>query len=222
MLAGSIKSVLRTVLPRPAVERLEELRHFGLPLPLRVVRCPTRGLPRLEAARLRLKTGQRTDLAEHDADIARSLAPENPRAHYLFALSADDQGHRVEARRALEIALAYRPEYGEAQARLGAILLAEGDYSGATKVYQAYVAKNSADLGAHVQLALAQERSGSVGQGENTLRALAKSKPTARAMALRTLAAMLERHGKSQEAAQIRDSIDGPTKKMRELKPSSH
>ena len=37
-MAGSIKSALRTVLPRPVMEQVEELWHFGLPLPLRVVR----------------------------------------------------------------------------------------------------------------------------------------------------------------------------------------
>lgn len=182
---------------------------------------PTWELPRLEAARLRLKSGQRVDLAEHDADVARSLAPENPRAHYLFALAADEQGHRFEARRALEIALAYRADYGEAQNRLGGLLSSEGDYAAAARVYQAYVAKNGQDVGAHVQLALALEKSGDEARGETTLRALAKN-PAARPVALRTLAAMLDRHGHSREAEQVRASVDGPAKKMRELKPSSH
>ena len=181
---------------------------------------PTWELPRLEAARLRLKTGQKIELAEHDADVARSLAPENPRAHYLFALAADDQGHRTEARRALEIALSYRAEYGEAQIRLGALLVAEGDFANAVRVYRAYIARNGADVGAQVQLALALERSGQVGQGEATLRALAKN-PAGRAAALRTLAGMLERAGKPHEAEQVRASIDGPAKKMRDLKPSA-
>lgn len=182
---------------------------------------PTWELPRLEAARLRLKSGLKVELAEHDADVARSLAPENPRAHYLFALAADDQGHRIEARRALEIALVYRAEYGEAQTRLGGLLSAEGDYAAAAKVYQAYVAKNPTDIGAQLQLALALERSGAVGQGEAHLKTLSKT-PGARVVALRTLALMLERNGKRHEAEQVRASIDGPSKKMRDLKPSAH
>ena len=182
---------------------------------------PTWELPRLEAARLRLKTGQKLELAEHDADVARSLAPENPRAHYLFALAADDQGHRVEARRALEMALIYRAEYGEAQIRLGGLLVAEGDFAAAVKVYRAYVTRNANDVGAHVQLALALERSGQLGPAEASLRALAKTR-AGHVVGLRTLAAMLERNGKSHEAQQVRASIDGPAKKMRELMPSAH
>ena len=182
---------------------------------------PTWELPRLEAARLRLKTGLRVDLAEHDADVARSLAPENPRAHYLFALAADDQGHRIEARKALETALTYRADYGEAQTRLGGLLSAEGDYVAAAKIYQAYVSKNAADVGANVQLALALEKSGDAAHGESTLRNLSKV-PAARPVALRTLAAMLERNGRSKEADQVRESLDGPKKKMRELNRSSH
>jgi Flp pilus assembly protein TadD len=182
---------------------------------------PTWELPRLEAARLRLKDGLRIDLAEHDADIARSLAPENPRAHYLYALAADDQGHRREARKALEAALSYRADYGEAQTRLGGLLWAEGDFVGAAKTYQAYVSKHAADVGANVQLALALEKSGDPAHAQATLRALSKT-PAARPVALRTLAAMLERQGHAREAEQVREAIDGPKKKMRELNPSSH
>lgn len=180
---------------------------------------PTWELPRLEAARLRLKSGQRIDKAEYDADIARSLAPENPRAHYLFALAADDQGHRAEARRALEVALEYRPEYALAQLRLAGLLLSEGDGAGAVKVYRSYLARNAADVGARVQLALALERAGKAAEGEVTLRALAKA-PAARPVALRTLAAMLDRQGKVHEAQQVRAALGGQVKKMRELRPS--
>ena len=99
--------------------------------------------------------------------------------------------------------------------------MAGGDFAAAVKVYRTYVARNGGDVGAHVQLALALERSGQVGQGEATLRAVAKN-PAARVVALRTLAGMLERNGKAHEAQQVRASIDRPAKKMRELKPSAH
>ncbi len=179
-------------------------------------------LPRLEAARLRLKTGQRVDLAERDADIARSLAPENPRAHYLFALAADDQGHRSEARHALETALSLRPDYSEAQNRLAGLLSAEGQYAAAARVYKLYLAGHPADVGSNVQWALALERSGSVAQAEAALRALASRVPSSRLVALRTLAAMLERQGRPKEAQQIRTSPEPPARKMRELNRSSH
>ena len=52
-----------------------------------VTKDPAWSIGRVELGRLQLKQGL-SDTALENLDIARALAPENPRAHYLFALAA--------------------------------------------------------------------------------------------------------------------------------------
>ncbi|MFT3708255.1 MAG: tetratricopeptide repeat protein [Archangium sp.] len=183
-----------------------------------VVADPRWAIGRVELGRLQLKLGE-TDFALQHLDIARSLAPENPRAHYLFALAADDAGRRNEARGALEVALTLREGYSDAQQRLANVLAAEGDYAGAARLLKPYVAAHPEANGARLQLADALERSGEAKAAEHELRALLTN-PALKQLAGRRLIALLDQEGKSAEAEKVRQLIDPPKRQLRELKPS--
>lgn len=192
-----------------AIARLDALVH----------EAPAWELPRLEAGRLRLKEGRSVDRAEFDLDVARSLAPENPRAHYLWALLCDERGRRREARASLEIALALRHDYGDARFRLATSLYADGAFAEAADAYGAYVAKHPEATAAQLQLAAAHERAGHPREAESALRALLKA-PTTRAAGGQRLADLLERLGRKEEAAELRVSLAPPRRALRALQPS--
>src|SRR5262245_50213681 len=67
--------------------------------------------PRLEAARLHLKLGTGLEVAERLLTEARTLAPQNPRGHYLYGLLKLEQGTLREAMVALELAVRYREDF---------------------------------------------------------------------------------------------------------------
>lgn len=180
---------------------------------------PTWAMARLELGRLQLKQGQRTAAAFVHLDIARSLAPENPRAHYLFALAADESGHRHVARASLEVALALRDDFADARFRLAGLLYAAGDYAAAAETYRVYAVNHPEATGARLQLASALERAGQAAQAEKELRAL-MAVPAVRPLAGRRLADLLERGGKAKEAAKVRAALEPPKKALRQLKPS--
>lgn len=180
---------------------------------------PSWPMARVELGRLQLKRGDRLDAAEVHLDVARSLAPENPRAHYLYALAADERGRRGEARRSLEVAIALRDDFADARFRLAGILFAEGDFAGAAGAYQRYVAAHPEATGARLQLAAALERGGRIKEAEAELRTLAKA-PASKLVATRRLADLLEREGRKAEAQQLRSAVD-PKRQLRALKPSS-
>lgn len=180
---------------------------------------PTWAMARLELGRLQLKLGQRTAAAFVHLDIARSLAPENPRAHYLFALAADEQGRRRVARASLEVALALRDDFADARFRLAGLLYAAGDYAAAAGTYRVYADHHPEATGARLQLASALERSGQAAQAEKELRAL-MAVPAVRPLAGRRLAELLERGGKAKEAAKVRAALEPPKKTLRQLQPS--
>ncbi len=176
-------------------------------------------LARLELGRLQLAQGVAPEAALHHLDVARSLAPENPRAQYLFALAADEQGLRDQARRALEVSLTLRPDYGDASYRLAGLLAAEGRHAEAATALKAYLASEPGATGARLQLATALERSGDVPGAERELRALMQA-PAQRFLAGRRLADLLERSGRAAEARRLRTSLEPPKRQLRELKPS--
>jgi tetratricopeptide (TPR) repeat protein len=180
---------------------------------------PGWAMARLELGRVQLKLGQRTDAAEVHLDVARSLAPENPRAHYLFALAADEQGQRRVARGALEVALALRDDYADARYRLAGLLYADGDFSRAADDYRAYIATHPEATGARLQLASALEKSGRAPAAEHELKSL-MAVESARPIAGRRLAELYEREGRQAEAAKVRASLEPPKKALRALKPS--
>ncbi len=183
-----------------------------------VTEDPLWAMGRVELGRLQLKQGA-SDFALQQLDIARSLAPENPRAHYLFALAADETGRRTEARRALEVALALREGYSDAQVRLASVLSAEGDDKGAARLLRPYVDAHPSANGARLQLADALARSGDAAAAERELRALVQV-TALKVLAGRKLLTLLDSQGRSGEAEKVRLLIGPPQRQLRELKPS--
>lgn len=184
-----------------------------------VVADPRWAMGRVELGRLQLKQGA-TDSALLHLDIARSLAPENPRAHYLFALAADEAGRRNESRRALEVALALREGYADAQVRLAGVLSAEGEHRAAARVLRPYVAAHPEANGARLQLAEALTQAGETKEAEHELRALLQVAGL-KVIAGRKLLALLDSQGRSSEAEKLRQAIDPPRRQLRELRPSA-
>lgn len=187
-------------------------------LTMALAKDPSWSIGRVELGRLQLKRGL-SDAAFENLDIARTLNPENPRAHYLFALAAGDAGHAGEARHALEVALALRDDYADAQLRLANVLMADGEYAPAAGLLSKYVGAHEADGGARLQYAEALSRSGQPKPAEAQLRALL-DKPNLRVLAGRRLATLLDAQGRAAEAEAVRKKIDPPKKALRELKPS--
>lgn len=181
---------------------------------------PKWALGRVELGRLQLKQGV-GEAALHHLDVARSLMPENPRAHYLFALAADEAGQRNQSRHALEVALALREGYADAQARLASVLFADGDFRGAASALRPYVAAHPEANGARLQLADALDRSGDRAGAEKELRALMQH-PSIKPLAARRLIDLLEVEGRSAEAGKVRAQVDPPKRQLRELQPSRH
>lgn len=185
-----------------------------------VAASPSWFLPRLEAGRLRLKSGVEMDHAEMDLDVARSLAPENPRAWYLWGLLCLERGRPAEARQALEAALELRSDYGDARARLGALLLSLGDFKAAVGALRAHAALHPEATAVRFQLAAALEGAGDVPGAESVLRELVRA-PATRLGATPRLAVLLERTGRVAEAQHLRDAAAPPARVLRPLKPSA-
>jgi Flp pilus assembly protein TadD len=185
-----------------------------------VAQDPRAALPRVELARLLLKSGQQLDAVATHLQTAATLAPSNPRTHYLLALLAEEQRDSVAARRSLETALALRADYDDARYRLAGLLMAEGNFTGAVDAYRELVSRHPDDGGLRLQLAVALERGGRVGEAERLLRALEKD-PTTGRLARRRLAELLDRRGHGAEAARLRAKESPPSRRLRELRPSS-
>jgi tetratricopeptide (TPR) repeat protein len=176
-------------------------------------------LPRLEAARLRLKSGVELERAELDLEVARSLAPENPRAHYLFGLLSAERRRLAQARTAYEMALALRPDFGDAQLGLARVLAEEERFAASADVYRLYLTKHPAATAARLQFASALERSGREREAEEQLTALARAAETRR-LGTQRLADFLERRGRGLEAANLRSAESSPGRRLRPLRPS--
>ncbi|MCU0700414.1 MAG: hypothetical protein MUC96_28215 [Myxococcaceae bacterium] len=179
---------------------------------------PTSELARLETARVALKLGVNVNRATWHAEIARSLVPENPRAHYVCALALDEVGDRAGAIRALEVALALRSDYPDARFRLAGLLSAEQRWPEAVTMWR-LVAKPDAP-GARLQLARALEGAGELKAAEAELKALTRVE-VVRLGATRALVALLERQGRRSDAATWRKTLERPARELRPLKPSA-
>lgn len=176
-------------------------------------------LPRLEAGRLRLKTGLELERAQLHLDVARSLAPESPRAHYLWGLLAQEQGRLAEAAGSLEIALHYREDFQEARFRLAGLYCALGDWPQAEAQYRLFSRAQPTSAAARLQLALAIERQGRVEDAERELRQLQEDLPSPLVAA--QLAGFYQRTHREELAEKVRRSIrSAEGRKMRKLQPS--
>jgi tetratricopeptide (TPR) repeat protein len=179
---------------------------------------PTSELARLEAARVGLKVAVNVNRAWWHAEIARSLVPENPRAHYVCALALDEVGDRAGAIRALEVALALRTDYPDARFRLAGLLSAERRWSEAVPMWRAVATPDAP--GARLQLAQALEGAGEVKAAEVELKALTRVEAV-RLPAVRALVALLERQGRKGEAVTWRKVLERPARDLRPLRPSA-
>ena len=176
-------------------------------------------LARLEDARLRLKRGEGLGIAEFHLEAARSFAPENPRAHFLWGMLLEERHQPEAALQAYGVALALRPDYDEAQFRAAGLHFALGDFKAAMEGYRAYASLHPEVLGARLQLAAAAEKAGAPKVAETELKKLYDA-PASRALGGRRLAEFYERTGHAGAAAKIRQSIEPPARKLRDLKPS--
>lgn len=193
-----------------ALERLEHVVSID----------PTWDLGRLELSRLVLKLGVDAERAGWHADVARSLSPENPRAHYLWALAQDEAGHHEAATRALEVSLALRGDFSDARLRLAGLLASQARWNEAVAQWREYLRAAPTATGARLQLALALEKSGDLKTAERELRALL-SIEAVRVPAARRLIDLLEHSQRHAEAVSLRRSIEAPGRALRPLKPSA-
>ena len=182
-----------------------------------VRRDPTSPLARIEAARLRLKLGKDLERAEMDLEAARSLAPENPRAHYLWGLLMEERGRRADAIQALELALLYRPDYADARFQLAGDYFSEGNWAQAETHYRTLCKLNSDSTQARLQLAATLEKEGKLHQAEDELRHLLAEQPRS-GLFRRKLGEFYARTNRAELAAKM---LDAPKRKMRELNKSS-
>jgi Tfp pilus assembly protein PilF len=185
-----------------------------------VVASPSSAIPRLDAAALRLKAGEQLDHAMFDIDVAMSLAPENPRAHYLFGQLMEEKGDTAAAKRSYLTALALREDYDDARFRLAGLLMREGAFADAAQAYGRYTKAHPDATGARLQLASALEQSGDSKSAEKELKALYAA-PASKLLAARKLAELYERLNRPKDAAKVRDSVDPPKRKLRELNRSA-
>ncbi len=181
---------------------------------------PAWELPRLEMARLLLKTGGALGRAEAHLDAALQQAPHNPRAWYLRGVMWEERDDRRQAVQAYEQAVKLRGSYEDARLRLGTLWFDLGDTLKAEMHYR-YLARLKPEW-VQVRLLLAEvlERQERPLDAERELLAARDYQPTS-PLVLRRLADFYTRTGRPQLAERVRKSMEAPPKrKMRELKPS--
>jgi tetratricopeptide (TPR) repeat protein len=177
-------------------------------------------LPRLEAARLLLKTGGALERAEAHLDAVVTTAPSNPRAWYLRGLLWEERGDVRQAIRAYEQAVQYRSSYEEARFRLGGLWATAGDWL-KSELHYRYLARAKPEwVQVRLQLAEVLERQERLLDAEKELLAARTYQPGS-PLVLRRLADFYERTGRPQLAQKVRQSMEPrPKRFMRELKPS--
>ncbi len=173
-----------------------------------LLRWPAEVLPRLEAARLRLKLGRDLERAAFDLDVARTLAPENARAQFLLGKLNEETRKPAAAKEAYETALLWRPEYVEARLRLASLLLAEERWAEAEPHYRKL---SSAQTQARLGLVVAVEKQGRLNEAEQELKRWLKEQPHSR-VARKAWEDFHARTGRAQASPGR-----SPTRKMRQL-----
>ncbi|NMO14570.1 tetratricopeptide repeat protein [Pyxidicoccus fallax] len=181
---------------------------------------PAWELPRLEAARLLLKTGGALDRAEAHLDTVIAKAPNNPRAWYLRGLLWEERGDRLQAIRAYEQAVQYRSSYEDARFRLGGLWASQGDWL-KSELHYRYLARAKPEwVQVRLQLAEVLENQERLLDAEKELLAARTYQPGS-PLVLRRLADFYERTGRPQLAQKVRKSMEPQQKRvLRELKPS--
>ncbi|MBX7114563.1 MAG: hypothetical protein K1X64_09585 [Myxococcaceae bacterium] len=174
---------------------------------------PAWELPHIEAARLRLKRGDEPWRVQAHLELARAIAPENPRGHYLWGLLMEEQGKPKEATEAFRLALTLRPDYGEARYRLGARLLADGAAAEAATAFEQYAKAHPSEGGAQLVWAQALERAGEDEKAETVLKGLLKESAVKQVAGAR-LVALYERTGQKKKAEAVKASLHGGKPKV--------
>lgn len=173
----------------------------------------------LERARIRLKLGREMDVVEQDLLTARAVAPENPRALFLWAALLEERGDRWNAVVALEQALALRPEYDDARVRAVGLSLAIGDLLKAELHARALAIRRPEAIPPRIQLADVLDLQGRPDDAEAVLVHALKQHPRSPLLVNR-LAELYDRTGNAKKAAEVRATLEPPKPKMRDLKKS--
>ncbi|WP_426752570.1 tetratricopeptide repeat protein [Myxococcus sp. Y35] len=181
---------------------------------------PAWELPRLEMARLLLKTGGALEQAESHLDAALQQAPHNPRAWYLRGLLWEERDDRRQAVQAYEQAVKLRASYEDARFRLGTLWFDLGDWL-KSELHYRYLARLKPEwVQVRLQLAGVLEKQERLLDAEKELLAARDYQPSS-PLVLKRLADFYERTGRPQLAERVRKSMEAPPKRrMRELKPS--
>jgi tetratricopeptide (TPR) repeat protein len=176
---------------------------------------PAWELPRLEAARLRLKAGSDLDRAELDLETARAIAPENPRGHFLWAMLAQERGRPAEAVSALERAVALRSGYADAWFRLAPLYAELERWADAEQAYRELLRYRSDSLQARFALAQVLEKQNKLEDTERELRRLLDENPIP--VVRERLADFYRRTDRPKLAEKALKGT--PAKKVRKLRP---
>lgn len=182
---------------------------------------PTEALPRLEAARLRLKLGGDLDLVESDLEVASAAAPNNPRLHFLRGLLWEERGQMSRAASAYERAVFLRSSYDDARFRLGGVWASLGDWLKAEMHYRLLARARPEWLQVRLQLIHVIEQQGRLEDAEKEWHQLRGEQP-GNVLVLEQFARFYERTERPRLAAQLRAELrpTAPPRKMRPLRPS--
>jgi tetratricopeptide (TPR) repeat protein len=101
---------------------------------------------------------------------ARDLAPDNPRIHFLFAMTAVKMNLPIEARRSLERALALDPQNPGYNYAMGSVVLTTRDASTAARYFQKFVKAKPDSARGHYALGIAYFGSGDYGNAKEEMR----------------------------------------------------
>lgn len=182
-------------------------------------REPDWALPRLEAARLHLKLGTDLEGAKRHVSEALQLAPENPRAHYVWGLIREEEGAEDEAIAAFEKAVALREDYFDPRFRLAGLYFSRGRWEQAEQHYRAIAMADPGATTARLQLAAALEQLKRLEEAEEALLALREEQPLS-VVVRRKLVEFYERTGQPRLADRVRRDDPSKQRKLRPLKPS--
>jgi tetratricopeptide (TPR) repeat protein len=182
---------------------------------------PTEALPRLEAARLRLKLGGDLAQVEADLEVASTAAPNNPRLHFLRGLLWEERGQLSRAASAYERAVFLRSSYDDARFRLGGVWASLGDWLKAEMHYRMLARARPEWLQVRLQLIHVIEQQGRLEDAEREWRQLRGEQP-GNVLVVEQFARFYERTERPRLAAQLRAELRpaAPAKKMRPLRPS--
>lgn len=180
---------------------------------------PTWELPRLELAQLLLRSGRKTEEARVHLEIARRLAPQNPRVHYLHGLALADLGNVSGAVASLRQALLLRESYQDARFRLAGLYAAQGLFAEAAEAYRLCLEGQPESPGLRLQLATALEKAGRREEAEREYLRIVREHPEGEVFRDR-LIEFYRGHGQPQKArALLRKG--GASREKRPLRPSA-